>query len=131
MNWLICLLLFVIGFAGSFSYGMGLWSLPSRKPKKERLLSPWEIAAIEIECGIEPSWTPPPVASLVTRTDASALNFKTFTAPLMTYDPAKDGPIIRTESIADRLANLNRIVYLPPGMDITHLPPTARKGERR
>lgn len=37
------------------------------KPKKERLLSPWEIAEIEIECGMEPSWTPPPVASLVTR----------------------------------------------------------------
>lgn len=42
-------------------------------PKKERLLSPWEIAEIEIECGIEPSWTPPPVASLVTRPPTTAV----------------------------------------------------------
>jgi hypothetical protein len=92
---------FILGLllilASTYGIGACVRTTGRKKARKDRLLSLPELAALEIECGIEPSWTPPPVASLVTRPPAGGYHSGgVVPVPgLMTYDPAKDGPILQ------------------------------------
>ena len=76
--------------------------------KESRLLPPLELAALEIDCGLEPTWVPMP-GGYARNDESLPPEFRPggiIRKSMVTYDPAKDGPII-------------------------YLPPTARKGERR